>query len=108
MLVDSMAGQTRSHVMIYGAKTRYDPTKSAVLSKFKRLPRPKAGAQSTALQLEGDTVASGFDAGKASVVLQSAAGEDGAASPDVDVADIHGGAGRPAGGLSPEKDPARP
>jgi hypothetical protein len=94
--------------MIDVDRTKYDPTKLSVISKFKRLvPPPKAGTQVTARQPEADAVASEFDASKGGVVLQSVAGGDDAASPDVDVRDIHSGAGRPAttGVFSPGNAP---
>ena len=94
--------------MIDVDRTKYDPTKLAVISKFKRLVPPlKAGTQVTARQPEADAVASEFDAGKGGVVLQSVAGGDDAASPDVDVRDIHSAAGRPAttGVFSPGNAP---
>ena len=70
-------------------------TKAAVISTFKRLPPPpKASTQATGQQSELDVVASGN--GGAEPVPQGVALEDGAASPDVDVPDVHGGAGRPA------------
>ena len=57
-------------------------------SKFKRLlPPPKASAQGTARQSGADVVASGKDGVEP---LPSVAGEDGAASPHVDVPDVHG------------------
>ena len=75
---------------------KYDSTKTAVVSKFKRLPPPKASTQVTA-RPEADAVASGFDVGKGGIVPQSMAGGDDAASPAVNDQDVCGSAGRPAG-----------
>ena len=91
--------------MIYFDARKYR-TKAAVISIYKRpLPPPKASTQVTARQPEADA-ASEFDAGKGGVepVPQGVALEDGAASPEVDVPDVRGGAGRPAGDFSPGKD----
>ena len=80
--------------MIYYDTTKYR-TKAAVISTFKRLAPPlKASTQATGQQSELDVVASGN--GGVEPVPQGVALEDGAASPDVDVGDVHGGAGRPA------------
>ena len=83
--------------------TKYDRTKLAVISQVKRLPPPNASTQVTARQPEADAAASKFEAGEASVVPQSVAGGDDAASPDVDVPDADGGAER-AGDFSPGKN----
>ena len=79
--------------------TKYDPTKSAVSSKFKRLPPPRASTPADA--------GSEFDAGKegADLVPYSAAGDGAAPSPnDIDVPHADGNAER-AGDFSPGKDP---
>ena len=86
-------------------RTKYDRTKAAVISIYKRpLPPPKASTQGAGQQSEADVVASGN--GGVEPVPQGVALEDGAASPDVDVRDVHGGAGHPAsvGDFSPGKN----
>ena len=62
------------------------------ISIYKRLMPPlRASTQGTARQSEADVVASGFDARKGGVKPPpSVMGEDGAASPDVDIADVNG------------------
>ena len=75
--------------------TKYDRTKVAVVSKFKRLlPPPKASTQGTAREPGADAVASGK--GGVEARPQGVALEDGAASPDVDVPDCPRQCRRPA------------
>ena len=89
-------------------------TKATVVSKYKRLVPPlRASTQGTARVSGGDAVASEFDAREGGVGSPpGVAREDGAASRHVDVADVHGSAGRPAsvGEFSPGKilDPRDP
>ena len=88
--------------MIYVNRTKYDRTKSVAFPKYRHL-RP-GRTQVTARQLEADAVASELAAGKGGVGLQSVAGEDAAAAPNIDVAHCHGDPG-PAEEFSPGKDP---
>lgn len=70
--------------MIYVNRTKYDRTKSVTFPKYRHLRLGRT--QVTARQLEADAVASELAAGKGGVGLQSVAGEDAAASPDINVA----------------------
>jgi hypothetical protein len=89
--------------MIYVDRTKYDRTKSVTFPKYRHLRLGRT--QVTARQLEADAVASELAAGKGGVGLQSVAGEDAAAAPNIDVAHCHGDPG-PAEEFSPGKDPA--
>jgi hypothetical protein len=87
--------------MIYVNATKY---RTVGVSKFKRsFPSLQASAEGTARRPEAGSVPSELAAGKGGVVPQSVAGEDAAASPDINVAQCHGGAERPAGEFSPGK-----
>ena len=79
-------------------------TKAAAISKFKRLLPSRT--QGAARRPEADAVASELAAGNGGVVPQSVAENNGAVSPEVDVPDLRGGAGRPAGEFPVGKDPA--
>jgi hypothetical protein len=88
--------------MNYVDRTKYDRTKSVTFPKYRHLRLGRT--QVTARQLEADAVASELAAGKGGVGPQSVAGEDAAASPDINVAHRHGGPERPAAEFSPGKD----
>ena len=77
-------------------KIKYDLTKLAPSSIYRQLPLGRTHA---------DIVASKLSAGKGGVGPESVAGEDAAASPDINVAHCHGGPERPAAEFSPGKDP---
>ena len=77
--------------MIYVNRTKYDRTKSVSFPKYRHLRLGRT--QVTARQLEADAVASELAAGKGGVGLQSVAGEDAAAAPNIDVAHCHGDPG---------------
>ena len=88
--------------MIYVNATKY---RTIGVSKFKRsFPSLQASAEGTARRPEADTVASELAAGEGGIGPQSVAGEDAAASPNINVAHCHEGPERPAGEFSPGKD----
>jgi hypothetical protein len=108
----------RRHMIDVAAK--YDRSKT-VTSKFDRrfavsplqartqgVVRQGAGDGSSEDRPKTDAVAPESHASKDGLqpVPQSVAENNGAASPEVDVSDVRGGAGRPAGEFSPGKDPA--
>jgi hypothetical protein len=79
--------------MNYVDRTKYDRTKSVTFPKYRHLRLGRT--QVTARQLDADAVASELAAGKGGVGPQSVAGEDAAASPDINVAHRHGDPERP-------------